>query len=300
MLKKTRTATLGSLFAGIGGFDLGFERAGFTTRWQVEIDPICRAVLADRFPHARRIADIRTAGRRNLVPVDVIAAGFPCQDVSAMGKRKGLAGARTGLFWELCRVVDELRPKWLVLENVVGLLFSNGGQDFETVLRAIADRGYVGFWRVLNAQYFGVAQARRRVFLVGGLGEPPPAELLLDAAPARPVRRTFGPLGKVRSADGWPAYTLLAKSAPSLIPLGVDNLVCHEARRGAMAERARMSEAAGLCLGLGEADYFETRAAGNAVVPQVAEWIARRLLPACGGLAARGEGRGQVSRRARA
>ncbi|MCL1961678.1 MAG: DNA (cytosine-5-)-methyltransferase, partial [Desulfovibrionaceae bacterium] len=120
---------VGSLFAGIGGFDLGFEQAGFTTAWQVEIDPLCRAVLARHFPHARRYDDVRAVGVHNLEPVEVLVGGFPCQDVSSMGARAGLAGNRTGLFWEVCRIAAEIRPQWLVLENVVGLLNSHAGRD---------------------------------------------------------------------------------------------------------------------------------------------------------------------------
>jgi DNA (cytosine-5)-methyltransferase 1 len=270
--------TLGSLFAGIGGFDLGFEKAGFKTVWQVEINPICRAVLHARFPQAKQYDDVRKVNRENLVErVDVITAGFPCQDVSAMGKRRGLAGERTGLFWEVCRVVEDIRPKWLVLENVVGLLSSNDGGDFATVINALADRGYVGLWRVLNASGFGVPQRRRRVFVVAGDGVQPPAELLFDAAPVDCVPGTLAPGEKRRAAD-WPAYTLLAKAAPSLIPLGVDNLVAHEGRRHQMVERARSARRAGLCLGLAETDHFEVRAAGNAVAVPVAQWIASKLI----------------------
>lgn len=169
--------TLGSLFAGIGGFDLGFEAAGFTTAWQVEIDPVCRAVLADRFPHARQYEDVRTC-LPALARTDVIVGGFPCQDVSAMGKRRGLAGARTGLFFDAMHIVQTLQPRWLVLENVPGLLFSNDGRDFETVLETLAECGYVGFWRVLDSRYFGVPTKRRRIFVVAGFRELPPRRAL--------------------------------------------------------------------------------------------------------------------------
>lgn len=271
---------VGSLFAGIGGFDLGFEQAGYTTAWQVEIEPHLREVLALRFPHARQFADVREVGAHNLSPVDVLIGGFPCQDVSSMGARAGLAGARTGLFWEVCRIVEEIRPQWVVLENVVGLLTSNGGQDFGVVLQALADRGYVGCWRVLDAQYFGVAQRRRRVFLVAGLGQQPPAGLLSDAAPVDAVPGTLGPEQESRDADGWAANCLLAKNASSLIGIGCETLVCHEGAGGAMAERARMSEATGPLLGLDATDHAEARAAGNAVCVPVARWVAEHLMVA--------------------
>jgi DNA (cytosine-5)-methyltransferase 1 len=181
--------TIGSLFAGIGGFDLGFENAGYNTAWQVELNPVNRAVLADRFPHAQRFNDVRECGAHNLTPVDVLTGGFPCQDISLAGARyankekRGLRGERSGLFWEVIRIIKEIQPRWVVLENVVNLLAVNDSEDFETVIRALADCGYVGCWRVLNAQYFGVPQQRRRIFLVAGLGRMPPMELLADAAP---------------------------------------------------------------------------------------------------------------------
>ncbi|WP_258869408.1 DNA cytosine methyltransferase [Aquitalea aquatica] len=161
--------TIGSLFAGIGGFDIGFENAGFTTAWQVEINPVCRAVLADHFPHARQFDDVRTVGAHNLSPVDVLVGGFPCQDLSTMGARQGLAGQRSGLFFEVCRLARELQPRWLVLENVMGLLSCRDGEDFQTVISTLAECGYVGCWRVLDASCFAVPAKRRSVFIIAGL-----------------------------------------------------------------------------------------------------------------------------------
>lgn len=203
--------TVGSLFAGIGGFDLGFERAGFRTAWQVEIDPIRRAVLADRFPHAQRFDDVRACGRHNLLPVDVIVGGFPCQDLSTMGKRAGLAGERSGLFYEVVRIINELRPRWLVLENVTGLLSCNDGEDFAAVIGTLAECGYLGFWRVLNAQYFGVPTKRRRVFMVAGLGCQPPSScwLMPDQWTAFLARRKRNKLASA-SRDGLTLPYLLA------------------------------------------------------------------------------------------
>lgn len=173
--------THGSLFTGIGGFDLGFERAGFKTIWQVEIDPFCRAVLKSRFPKVGRYRDVRKVGRRNLLHVDVITAGIPCQDVSIAGKRQGLAGERTGLFYEFARILRELRPAWFVFENVPGLFSSNRGRDFAEILRVLmVECGYGVSWRVLNSQFFGVAQRRRRVFVVGCFGKACPPEVLFE------------------------------------------------------------------------------------------------------------------------
>jgi DNA (cytosine-5)-methyltransferase 1 len=161
---------VGSLFAGIGGFDLGFERAGFTVAWCVEWDKNAQAVLRKRFPNAKVYGDIREVDPDSLEPVDIVCGGFPCQDLSVAGKRAGLAGERSGLFHDAMRIVRRLNPRLLVLENVPGLLSSNRGLDFATVLREVGegwDCSEVG-WRVLDSQYFGVAQRRRRVFVVGG------------------------------------------------------------------------------------------------------------------------------------
>lgn len=170
--------TVGSLFAGIGGFDLGFERAGFRTVWQVENDGKAQSVLSLRFPDTALHNDVRTAN--GLERVDVICGGFPCQDVSVAGTRKGLIGERTGLFWQIVRIARELEPRWMVLENVPGLLSSHGGRDFYAVLVALAECGFRRAYRILDSRYFGVPQRRRRVFIVlraGGLGDGPGAIL---------------------------------------------------------------------------------------------------------------------------
>jgi DNA (cytosine-5)-methyltransferase 1 len=160
---------IGSLFAGIGGFDLGFEREGFNVAWSVEWDRNAQAVLRQRFPNAKVFGDIREVDPDLLERVDVICGGFPCQDLSVAGKRVGLAGERSGLFHDAMRLVRKLKPKILVLENVPGLLSSNNGLDFATVLREVGegwDCEEVA-WRVLDSQFFGVPQKRRRVFIVG-------------------------------------------------------------------------------------------------------------------------------------
>jgi DNA (cytosine-5)-methyltransferase 1 len=124
--------TIGSLFSGIGGLELGIERAlGARTVWQVEIDPFARSVLERHWPDARRHDDIRAVGSRNLDRVEVICGGFPCQDISLAGKGAGLAGARSGLWTEMARVVGELRPRLVVVpqvaEHAVRSLLSRGG-----------------------------------------------------------------------------------------------------------------------------------------------------------------------------
>jgi DNA (cytosine-5)-methyltransferase 1 len=203
----------GSLFSGIGGFDLGMDRAGMQTVWAVEIDPHCRRVLRHHWPGLHIENDIHDVGAHNLTPVDVITFGFPCQDLSVAGRRAGLAGNRSGLFWEAMRVVRELRPTLALVENVPGLLSSNGGRDMAAVLWGFLDAGArdVG-WAVLDAQWFGVAQRRRRVFVVGDFGGERAAEILAlsdglsgHPAPRREARQDVaGILGGGTGARGWP------------------------------------------------------------------------------------------------
>lgn len=171
----------GSLFSGIGGFDLGFERAGMECAWQVEIDANCQNVLKKRFEGVKIYNDVREVGRHNLEPVDLICGGFPCQDLSVAGKREGLAGERSGLWFEFARIINELEPKWVVIENVPGLLSSHKGQDFAIIIQWLAERGYGLAWRILDSQYLGVAQRRRRVFIVASLGGGSAAEVLFES-----------------------------------------------------------------------------------------------------------------------
>ena len=162
-----------SLFAGVGGFDLAMTRNGIKVVATVEIDKKCNEVLAKRFPESKQFTDVQQITGKDLIDAGftptkgIITGGFPCQDLSVAGKRAGLAGARSGLFWEIRRLVEETQTEWFILENVPGLLSSNGGKDFGIVLGEMANLGYSLGWRVLDAQYFGVPQRRRRVFIVG-------------------------------------------------------------------------------------------------------------------------------------
>lgn len=203
-----KALSLGSLFSGIGGFEVAAERLGMRVAWSCEIDPFGRKVLAKHWPGVELYEDVRAIEPARTERVDILTGGFPCQDLSVAGKRAGLAGERSGLFWEIVRLADALRPRWLVLENVPGLLSSEGGQDMGMVVGALRDLGYLGAWRVLDAQWFGVAQRRRRVFLVGclggdrlaallpflasGNGHPAPRREAGKIAPVCPTLRTSG------------------------------------------------------------------------------------------------------------
>jgi DNA (cytosine-5)-methyltransferase 1 len=171
--------TVGSLFSGIGGFDLGFERAGMDVRWQCEIDKAARGVLRRHWPDVTLYEDVRDVGT-GAERVNVVVGGFPCQDVSVAGRRAGLAGERSGLWFEFYRILAEVTPEWVVIENVPGLLSSNAGRDFATILRGLVELRYGVVWRVLDSQHFGVPQRRRRVFIVGYLGDGRAAEVLFE------------------------------------------------------------------------------------------------------------------------
>ena len=157
--------TFGSLFAGIGGFDLGFERAGMECKWQVEIDPYCQKVLAKHWPHVRRHDDVRTFPPTDADEwrVDVICGGFPCQDISYAGKGAGLAGERSGLFYEAIRIIRTLGPAIVVLENVSALLTRGIGD----VLGTLASIGFDAEWHCIPAASVGAPHIRDRVFILG-------------------------------------------------------------------------------------------------------------------------------------
>jgi len=166
--------TFGSLFAGVGGFDLGMESAGWNCEWQVEWDKHCQSVLRKHWPTVPKYFDIRDVDGSKLTPVDCIVFGSPCQDLSIAGKGGGLEGSRSGLFHEAIRVIKEMRdatknefPKWTIWENVPGALSSNKGNDFARVIDEMANIGALAIeWHILDAQWFGVAQRRRRVFVL--------------------------------------------------------------------------------------------------------------------------------------
>jgi DNA (cytosine-5)-methyltransferase 1 len=167
-----------SLFSGVGGFDLGLENAGMQTVFQCEWDKHATKILERHWPDVPRWGDIRTLTGRYILEhapvIDVVSWGSPCQDLSAAGKRAGLQGERSGLFHEGIRIIKEIRketngkyPRISSWENVYGALNSNNGADFGQVLNEMAEAGALVIeWRVLDAQYFGVPQRRRRVFVV--------------------------------------------------------------------------------------------------------------------------------------
>jgi DNA (cytosine-5)-methyltransferase 1 len=241
--------TFGSLFAGIGGFDLGFERAGMTCKWQVEIDPYCQRVLAKHWPDVRRHDDVRTFPPTDADEwrVDVICGGFPCQGVSrANHAAAGLEDSRSGLWMEYARVVRLLRPRFVVVENAAELTY----RGLETILGDFAACGFDAEWAPVSASQLGAPHTRQRIFVVAYANR----ESGRQANPAPMPERAFWPPRNNACRSSWngrPAVRRLVSSSDVLrMADGVPN---------------RMDRLSGT---------------GNAVCPDVAEYIGRRLIEA--------------------
>ena len=164
-----KALTIGSLFSGIGGLELGIERAipDSKTIWQVEQNPFARSVLKRHWPNARRYADVREVGSQNLEPVSILVGGFPCQDISQAGSRAGIDGERSGLWSEFARIIREIRPEYVVVENVAALL-SNG---MDRVVGEMAESGYDCQWDCIPASAVRARHRRDRIFIIGTLAD---------------------------------------------------------------------------------------------------------------------------------
>jgi DNA (cytosine-5)-methyltransferase 1 len=313
---------VGSLFAGIGGFDLGLERAGMRVSWQVELDPYCRAVLARHFPEAQRFEDVREVGAGNLAPVDVICGGFPCQDLSAAGRGAGLDGARSGLWTEFARIVRELRPRYVVVENVPALLTGKGKRwdraPVGRVLGDLAEAGYDAEWACLSAREFGAPHLRKRIWLVAYPAWDAEARPASGSGAQRQRARPGGPEGRARELpdadrDGCPQRVRLGAGAGEP-PRSADALGGGSVAAVADADLCRLSSFAPVdghtsserkasksrrhadrsrC---SEREFWRTEpdvgrvadgvparvdrlaALGNALLPQIAEWIGCSIL----------------------
>jgi len=219
---------VGSLFSGIGGLDLGLERAGMTIAWQVEIDEFCRKVLAKHWPDVPKYGDIRELTGHELESVDLIAAGFPCQPVSIAGRR--LAQADERWLWPECaRIIRVVRPRWVLLENVPGLLVRGMGD----VLGDLAEMGFDAEWGCIPAAAFGAPHLRYRVFIVA----------YTHGAGLEGARVLSHPAWRSRY---WTENQPPVRRVDDGVPAGV--------------VRQQLT------------------ALGNAVVPQVAQWIGERIL----------------------
>lgn len=247
--------TFGSLFAGIGGFDLGFERAGMECKWQVEIDPYCQRVLEKHWPNVRRHDDVRTfpPDESDEWRVDVICGGFPCQDISSANYRgAGLDGERSGLWFEYARIIRTLRPRYVVAENVAALTF----RGLDRVLADLAESGFDAEWNTLSSQMFGAPHGRERLFIVAhSASERLQADAIFDRGPFETASEKQE--ARLRC---WPGKREHSPALPDRVRWCPDSAICRVADE--------LPD---------ELDRYH--GVGNAVDPQVAEWIARRLTP---------------------
>lgn len=291
--KKLRVA---SFFSGIGGFDYAFEKAHCQVVFQCEKDAFCQRVLRKHWPDIPLVEDINKVNFNGIPDAEIWCAGFPCQDLSLanQGKRKGLEGERSGLFTRFAELAFPTRPKWIVLENVPGLLNSGNGRDFRDVLGTLDDLGYFVAWRVLDAKYFGTPQRRRRVFIVASHQNDGAARVLFGDRAFTKVARTgslsvcaapgftrnsvqeanifaiqhatigrkpeAGPQAKGYRNDG-ETYTLDSR--------GSTDVVC------STHDGFRVRDTTGVSR---ELDSRRARALGNAVCVHVVYWIAARLV----------------------
>jgi DNA (cytosine-5)-methyltransferase 1 len=232
--------TVGSLFSGIGGLDLGLERAGMRVVWQCEIDEGASGILAEHWPHTPNLGDITKVDFTAVPPVDVLAGGFMCTDLSISGYQKGLTNeTRSGITWAgMVRAIRTLRPRYVLVENVSALLTGGDGEWFGIVLSELAACGYDAEWDCIPATAVGAPHIRDRVFIIAYPADQPVQESVL--ARAYRLQRQSRRVGRFEVAGShWEA------DQPSMV---------------------------GMAYGLsGWVDV--SRALGNAVVPQVAELI---------------------------
>lgn len=303
-MQMRRRKTVASFFSGIGGFDLGFARAGFEITMQCEIDDFCNQILQRHWPGIKHFNDIGGLRHEEIPGSDVFMGGFPCQDVSLarMGPRDGLRGKQSGLFYKFAAHVGARLPSVVLIENVPGLLSSHYGRDFAIVIRTLAELGYGVGWRVLNSRYFGAPQSRQRVYVVGCRGDwRGPAEILFEpergnghvakgksngTASVSPFKTVLGNLVKGPVYQGI-AYCLYAESARHT---GTDWSRTYITYPDGRVRRLMPNECEGLQgfpvgwtmpekppQDADELDTMRYHAIGNAVTVNVADWLARRI-----------------------
>ena len=292
-----RSLKVASFFAGIGGFDLGFENVGMEVVFQCEINKFGQGILRKHWPHVPLFPDITKLDSKDIPKeAELWCGGFPCQDLSVanQGKRKGLEGERSGLFYEFTRLVKKRKPKWLVLENVPGLLNSHEGEDFKYVLQELDKLGYGISWRVLDAKYFGTPQRRRRVYIVASLGSLSSAEVLFERGATKVTSKSgvgekhsnaASPRGKDKNANIFSIQPAGIGRKPSAGPQakgyrndGETYTLDSRGSADAICKTTtsfRVRKTSGLPEGL---DGNRYRAIGNAVNVAVIQWIGKRIL----------------------
>ena len=272
---------VGSLFSGIGGFDLGLERAGHEIVWQVENDAYCRKVLAKHWPDVPCHSDVHNCGTHNLEEVDVICGGFPCQPVSTAGKQLAQDDERW-LWPEFARVIRELQPRYVLVENVPGLLV----RGFSDVLGDLAALGYDAEWGCVSAASVGAPHLRKRIFIMAhreregleghaGDGDHGHEPGRLKARPNRSTGEGCLPPRDVAHPEGQLSDGCYDNRGGGFRPLPESGDSGEEARSigGWWSVEPNVGRVAH---GVPKR-VDRLRSLGNAIVPQVAEWIGRKL-----------------------
>jgi DNA (cytosine-5)-methyltransferase 1 len=275
----------GSLFAGIGGIDLGLERAGMACAWQVENDDYCVRVLEKHWPDVKRYGDVRDVGKESLESVDLIAGGFPCQPHSVAGKRKGAADDRN-LWPEFSRIIAELRPRYVLAENVPGIITTY----LDTVLSDLEGQGYTCGTFDIPAIAFDAPHKRARIFVVAHRGrvgrEAGANQKAIQSEGGKPDSKNANHVRKGLSEGGDVAHAASQRSQGQ----GQHARRVHqEENKDRQANRIVSGSEAGESHWHAEPDVgrvahgvpsrvHRLRGLGNAVVPQVAEWIGRRIV----------------------
>lgn len=285
-----------SFFAGIGGFDIAFERNGFETRYLCEINDFCNDVLATHWPKVKKATDICSLNEDEIPDAEVWCGGFPCQDISVArgaSKRLGLGGTRSGLFFRYAELIEKKKPPVVIIENVEGLFNSNGGRDFGVILQRMTALGYAVAWRLLNSRYFGVPQSRPRIYLCCWNNSPEKAiRVMFDSEGThKPTNERKDFITEAEIVSGYPkvprvAYCLAATSGRHT---GTDwsrtYVVCSDGvRRLTPKEYERLQGFPdGWTLPVtynpetDDTDTLRYTAVGNAVSVPVVEWIAKRV-----------------------
>jgi DNA (cytosine-5)-methyltransferase 1 len=242
------TIKIGSLFAGIGGFELGLERSWVNaeTIWQVEREEFCQKILQKHWPKSTLYNDVRDIKKHNIEPVDVLIGGFPCQDISLAGKQRGVNnGEKSSLWWEMWRIASDLRPRIIIMENVANII-RLGGVD---VIGSLAQIGYDCEWTVISARQFGAPHLRERWFCVAysnlSRRQKQHESIMLDTSSGS--RCGDSQIGGIQSGDNY------WNRAPYPSPFcRVDDGISNRVAR--------------------------LKALGNAIVPQCSQWVGDQIL----------------------
>lgn len=277
-----------SLFSGVGGIELGLEQTGFATSLLCEIDPRARAVLEHRFPGVPIEPDVSAIAR---LPrgIDLLTAGFPCQDLSQAGRTRGIFGRRSGLIRSVFRLISDSRPPWVLIENVPFLLRLDGGRGISYVVRNLERLGYRWAYRIVDTRAFGLPHRRERVFLLASRDEDPASPLLegdrpatdahADGAVAHGFYWTEGTRGLGWAVDAVPTIkggSAVGIPSPPAIWFSDGGFATPDIRdaerlQGFPVNWTRPAES------VGRASYRWTLV-GNAVSVPVARWIGRKLI----------------------